>query len=422
MALTKIINDATQSFRPVLTDKLVLDATPTEGSYNGVTSDGVAKAIAEGGSSLEAGDGIAITDGEISAKVDGTSIGINASGELEALGGGASYTAGAGIAIDSNDTISVNHDNSLSDVAGTMPVEINGMNRTFKILPNTALTMDDTLTISSSSSAWASTGIGADQIPGYMRVKLTSASDSSKYVISTINCRKGNDEIYLDTTWSPYGMYNVNFDVYENAPLSYAFDWGSLTLADIGLTTGSGAYVTFIMCDSNGDQLGNDLSVSGLSATAWSVGSSAAPQKLSIANPVPSTNMVSSGSVLMVGSTGQPEWAAAPSGGSSTFYAEYNVTTYSDIAAAYAAGKTVIMSPFYSNQLCAYLMYIDSTIATFMCIDTNVNVASVNRFMVYAQSGSWANDTFTAVPYYDSTTDEGKVLKIVSGVPTWVTP
>lgn len=46
MALTKILNDENKTFRPVLTDKLVLDTKPTVGSFNAVTSDGVARAVA----------------------------------------------------------------------------------------------------------------------------------------------------------------------------------------------------------------------------------------------------------------------------------------------------------------------------------------------------------------------------------------
>lgn len=63
-----------------------------EDSINPVTGRAVAKAIEEGGGgdSYTAGDGIAISEGEISAKVDGSTIGINADGELEAIGGGGS--------------------------------------------------------------------------------------------------------------------------------------------------------------------------------------------------------------------------------------------------------------------------------------------------------------------------------------------
>lgn len=46
MALTKILNDENKSFKPVLTDKLVYDTKPTVNSFNGITSDAVARAIA----------------------------------------------------------------------------------------------------------------------------------------------------------------------------------------------------------------------------------------------------------------------------------------------------------------------------------------------------------------------------------------
>lgn len=76
-------------------------------SINPVTGRAVAKAIEQGGgggSSYSAGDGIAIESDVISAKVDGTTITVNESGELEAIGGGggATYTAGDGISIAGN--------------------------------------------------------------------------------------------------------------------------------------------------------------------------------------------------------------------------------------------------------------------------------------------------------------------------------
>lgn len=46
MALTKIINDENRGYRPVLTDKLILDAKPTVNSFNAITSDAVARAVA----------------------------------------------------------------------------------------------------------------------------------------------------------------------------------------------------------------------------------------------------------------------------------------------------------------------------------------------------------------------------------------
>lgn len=120
--MKKIINSTEREYQPVETQNLVLDAAPTVNSFNGVTSDAVARAIAgasgevpqvlegdngkiltavydeggpavewaeaQGGSSYTAGDGIAISAAnEISTKVDGTTIQVNASGALEAIGG-----------------------------------------------------------------------------------------------------------------------------------------------------------------------------------------------------------------------------------------------------------------------------------------------------------------------------------------------
>lgn len=56
---------------------LEFDAVPTEGSPNLVESGAVAKAIAEGGSSYSAGDGIAIVNDVISARVDGSTVEIS---------------------------------------------------------------------------------------------------------------------------------------------------------------------------------------------------------------------------------------------------------------------------------------------------------------------------------------------------------
>ena len=55
-----------------------------------------------GGTSYTAGDGIDITSDTISAKIDGSSITLNASGELQASGA-SSYTAGNGIAINGSE-------------------------------------------------------------------------------------------------------------------------------------------------------------------------------------------------------------------------------------------------------------------------------------------------------------------------------
>lgn len=160
MALKKVINSATQQFEPVLVDKLVLDAVPTVNSFNSVTSDAVARAVAgasgevpavtesdngkvlkaiydEGGAAVEWGEaapavtvdqtynalsenpqsgtavaGAIATVKQVPASTASDSskvLTVNASGNPEwqtAQGGGSSYTAGDGIEID-NGEISV---------------------------------------------------------------------------------------------------------------------------------------------------------------------------------------------------------------------------------------------------------------------------------------------------------------------------
>ena len=100
-----------------------------EDSLNPVTASAVAAAIEAGGggSSYSAGDGISIAEDTISAKVDGTTIGVNASGELEALGGGGTtYDAGTGIDIDEYNNISVKLDGNTIGVNGQGELEVLG--------------------------------------------------------------------------------------------------------------------------------------------------------------------------------------------------------------------------------------------------------------------------------------------------------
>ena len=46
MPIKKVINSESQNYQPILTDTLVLDAVPTVNSFNSVTSDAVARAVA----------------------------------------------------------------------------------------------------------------------------------------------------------------------------------------------------------------------------------------------------------------------------------------------------------------------------------------------------------------------------------------
>lgn len=72
-----------------------------------------------GGTEYTAGTGIAISDGELSVKIDGSTITADSNGVLSASSTpGTEYTAGSGITIDSNNAISVNIDNDTITATG----------------------------------------------------------------------------------------------------------------------------------------------------------------------------------------------------------------------------------------------------------------------------------------------------------------
>ena len=97
--MRKIINSSTAKYEDQLTDNLVLDDQATLNSFNGITSDAVARAIVGAGNVPAPGAG---DDGKVLTVVSGMAAWAPSQGG----GGGASYTAGPAIQIES-DTIDV---------------------------------------------------------------------------------------------------------------------------------------------------------------------------------------------------------------------------------------------------------------------------------------------------------------------------
>lgn len=139
MALTKIINDENKSYRPVLTDKLVLDAKPTVNSFNAITSDAVARAVAgasgevpaveegdngkvltaiydEGGAAVEWADA-PVSLPEYDTSDNGKVLGVVVEGVEQTASVDwvepPSYTAGAGLSL-SNNTFNMNAGDGLT--------------------------------------------------------------------------------------------------------------------------------------------------------------------------------------------------------------------------------------------------------------------------------------------------------------------
>ena len=112
MAVTKIINSEEKQYKPVLVDKLVLDTVPTVGSFNGVTSDGVAQAISGTGNvpTPAAGD-------------NGKVLTANNGSYAWAEPTGTEYSAGEGITISDENAISITETIRNGAAAGATAVQ-----------------------------------------------------------------------------------------------------------------------------------------------------------------------------------------------------------------------------------------------------------------------------------------------------------
>lgn len=264
MALTKILNDENKSFQPVLTDKLVYDTKPTVNSFNGITSDAVARAIA--GAS---GEVPAVTEADngkvLTAVYDEGGAAVE---WADAQGGGAEYSAGTGISISAQDEISVDTTviATKNDLSSYQP------------------TISDLETIRSGASA----GATAVQ-PGSLATVATSGS-------------------YNDLSGKPtIPAAQVNSDWNAASGVSQILNKPSLaTVATSGSYTDLSNKPTIPTVD----QTYSASSTNAQSGTAVA-------GALATVNQVPSSTSADEDKVLTVNSSGTPVWAAAQGGGSS---------------------------------------------------------------------------------------------------------
>lgn len=116
--MQKIINSNTAKYQPMLTDNLVLDAVPTVNSFNGVTSDAVARAIA--GASGEVPQVTEADNGKVLTAVYDEG---GAAVEWGTVQSGAEYSAGTGISISEQNEISVSSDIRNGAAAGATALQ-----------------------------------------------------------------------------------------------------------------------------------------------------------------------------------------------------------------------------------------------------------------------------------------------------------
>ena len=261
MSFTKKINvndGSGREFEDITTSEVVYDATPQLGSFNPVTSDGVARAISGASGEvpvINPGD-----DGKVLTAVDGAAAWAEAQG-------GSSYTAGDGISL-FNDKIAVKHDSTISEI--TAPTTYNTGDDTRynwnPIVPLRQYTAVKVKLGSVSDTATFATNTFSEYIdvclpqttedPGlngqYVKMVLANPSDRSKYVVGTVKSTATIEQSYS----SSYQYYTAKIasSLSWTGTLSTMFDWGQLGVEDL---TDSDGYIDlyFVACDSAGNVL-----------------------------------------------------------------------------------------------------------------------------------------------------------------------
>ena len=359
MALTKIINDENKSYRPVLTDKLVLDAKPTVNSFNSITSDAVARAIA--GASGEVPQVTESDDGKVL-----TAVYDEGGAAVEwAEAQGASYTAGDGIVIDQNNEISVDYDTNTLDIVGqTITANVTQQSASgLFLLPSSIAAL-----LSQQTNTQVTVHIPANMLRDEGHFDYSDDPDLTFWFTLYATDSTSETDVSLFSTpvlWEnafEYGLIEEQ-DIVINLPASVANQWSqSLSSA-----------VAFSICPQrNGSttrtdwpvELFGNLSTNPITCSYVD----ASVTKLAVKNPIPSFNTTTdAGKVLTVnsGATGV-EWA--------------------------------------STQL-----------------PEEKSLASANNTISITEGATTVSiDVTNPIPAYDTTTDLGKVLQVTANGLAWV--
>jgi len=350
MAITKVINSESQQYRPVLTDTLVLDAVPTVNSFNSVTSDAVARAVAgasgevpqvtenDNGKVLKAiydAGGPAVEWGEatVDQTYDATSTNAQsgtAVAQAIAAIPSASYTAGAGIDITSN-TVSVNVGTGLS-VSGsttdtiTLEATLSTLGGTYEYKSIGQLNAQAVAAIKNNAS------VNVKILELYKCInKVTSGGPDFRLAILPI---------YQDDPSSPsvgsgalISSTNISSSFVQIAGESYIISSNTQVTVDFAnLSEMSNLSWETIEANPTGYLLMivSATSASSLNYAKLSAYSDDPAQKdvteieytvpgnnaLNVSNPLPTSAVGDAGKVLTVNNAGSAEWAT-PSGGSS---------------------------------------------------------------------------------------------------------
>lgn len=414
MALTKIINDENKSYRPVLTDKLVLDAVPTVNSFNSVTSDAVARAVA--GASGEVPQVTENDNGKILTAV------YDAGGpavEWAEAQSGPSYTAGNGIDINSSNAISVLPDNqtiqvAIPEIKGT---KLNFLMNDFWTFPTAEFSNAEAtskltqllLRLDGPGSYTLRMADSTTQSGKKVKIEVGDSYQFTHSVLSTGMVLSGGSYAVLDGT-STTGALSLPLN--NNSTFDTAFDFtGDTSFADV--FGGQTVWMRFRAWDEvNNEVVGNALTMVGDPSmymktdaspvqvslkyskdwgTYTNSGLKPSANGICVSNPVPNSTDADAGKVLTaiygggrawsavpkelpasLGTAGQVlqvnagatgvEWATPSSGGGVQItFVNRNSDTFATVKTAYDAGNLLYMGwwdfPLVDTDGASYFMF-----------------------------------------------------------------
>ena len=383
MALIKCINSESKQYKPVLTDKLVLDAVPTVNSLNSVTSDAVARAVAgasgevpqvtendngkvlkaiydEGGPAVEwAEQTIPTVDQNYSASSTNAQSGTAVAQAIAAIPS-ASYTAGDGVDITANE-VSVKAGNGLEigDVSTSTSVTLSSQT---VFHSDDGYVIMDICPLTADLLAKMASGLAVTLSGSYYRFNSTYAALYS-FENDQISWNP-NNYLVLGSELTPTGSYipegaTVQFDTRtidsakSNATLETIQNNIShyhIGLIQDGSWSATPHYPACACLFLGGSSEGRETATYTETVTIHDA--------LNVSNPLPTSAVGDAGKVLTVNNAGAAEWAT-PSGGGSSFTLTKvgTVTTYLPESGSLSL-TFATMSPEQSNFIDPTKLYI----------------------------------------------------------------
>ena len=341
--MKKIINSENVQYQPVLTEEWVLDDKATVNSFNGITSDAVARAVA--GASGEVPEVTSSDNGKVLKAIYDAGGPAVEWGEVES---GATYTAGDGIEIDDQNAVSVKAGNGLSIGNTSASTTVQTVGQTYHYDSGNydivyfvqTLTADMLAAIGNNS---ATVTLGSIPVTdsdvenwscysGYTYTGCNIAIAKTKDAISP-NTGKMIDSskiMYLASVELVQSLNTIvrkgvayNVHASDNTDSDSTLTWSELTAAVSGGTIDEYAICIIARRDVSGTSYPVTVActhitgvVDGTITTGSMTYTATVANSLNVSNPLPTSAIGDAGKVLTVDNTGAAAWAT-PSGGDS---------------------------------------------------------------------------------------------------------